>query len=306
MKIGFVTSTKFSGPIKDAFLKGLRANGWEGDPGTDPGGKSRVSLVLYEADGNYDDGDGGAGKRQELYNAVAAFDADADINLIVAAGGLVSTHAAVVKSAHKPFLVIFGTAPSFNLGSNPNYRGGVNLDLIAKDVDRNAELCRLYGISDPKKIALIWNSRSKMGKNEKKAWVNDNGWPLHQEVKKNAENDIGSAFANAKTSGAKGVVVSGDPFFTSRMNALVAAANGSRLKVCYPFAVYKTANPAPAPGSAVIFGPDLEDAYNVMGQKAGTILTALKSGGSAPSTGLDVARTGKPQPLNPGLKAGRK
>jgi hypothetical protein len=306
MSIGVVTSTKFSGPIKEAFLKGLRAHGWEADPGVDPGGKSQVSMVPYEADGKYDDGDGGSGKRKELYNAVSTFDADPNIDLIIAAGGLVSAHAAMTKSAQTPFLAIFGTTPSFNLGSNPNFRGGVNLDMIAKDADRNAELCRLYGISDPKKIALIWNSRSKMGKSEKKAWVTDRDWPLHQEVKKNAESDIGAAFTNAKAAGAKAVVVSGDPFFTSRMNAVVAAANGSRLKVCYPFAVYKTANPAPTPGSAVIFGPNLEDAYNVMGQKAAAILSALASGAAAPSTGLDVAKTGNPQPLKKNSEASKK
>jgi hypothetical protein len=297
MSIGLVTSTKFSGRIRDAFLRGLRASGWEGNPGAVPGNHSPVSIVVYEADGSYDDGDGGAGKCKELYNAVGAFDADPTINVIVATGGLVSAHAAVKNSQHKPFLVLFGTKPEFDLSSNPNYRGGVNLDMIAKDAERNAKLCSMTGIADPKKVCLIWSSRSKMGKHEKKAWVRDNGWPLEQEVKKNADDAIATAFAKAKSRGAKGIVVSGDPFFTSHMDALVAAANASKLKICYPFGVYAKATPAPAAGSGIYLGPDLEAAYDEIGQKAGTILAALSSGSPAPSTDLTVAKTGTAKPV---------
>jgi hypothetical protein len=297
MSIGIITSTKFSGRIREAFLKGLRANGWEGDPGASPGSHPPVSILLYEADGSYDDGDGDSGKRKELYNAVSAFDADPGVDLIIATGGLVSAHAAVKRSTHKPFLVLFGTKPNFDLSSNPNYRGGVNLDMVAKDAERNAQLCSMSGIADAKKVCLIWSSRSKMGRQEKKAWVNDNGWPLAQEVKKNADSDIAAAFVKAKSSGAKGIVVSGDPYFTSHMNALVTAANSSRLKICYPFGVYANAIPAPAAGSGIYLGPDLESAYGEIGKMAGTILGAIASGGSAPSTGLTVAKTGKPKPV---------
>jgi hypothetical protein len=306
MIIGLVTSTKFSGKFRDALLKGLRAHGWEGDPGATPGGKSAVSIAVYEADGSYDDGEGQDSARKELYNAVSAYDADVSINLIIAVGGLVSAHAAYRRSQRTPFLVLFGNTPKFDLDSNPNFRGGVNLAMLAKDVERHDQLCSMFGISDPKKVALIWNSKSKMGRDEKEAWVKDNRWPLHQEVKKNADDDIGSAFVKAKASGAKGIVISGDPFFTSRMNEVVTAGNASRLKICYPFAVYKNATPAPTPGSGLCLGPDLEDAYATIGQKAGTILTALADGASAPSTGLDEAKTGKAQPLGKGAKASNK
>ena len=81
------------------------------------------------------------------------------------------------------------------------------------------------------------------------------------------------------------------------MDALVRAANSSGLKVCYPFNIYKKATPPPTSGSAVIFGPDLENAYETVGKMAANILTAVSLGGSAPSQGLTVAPTGNPQPL---------
>ncbi len=293
MIIGLVTSTEFSGAIRDSFLSGLRAKGFEADYGADHGSNARVSILLYEADGRYDDGDGDAGTRRELYNAVSSFDADPNVDLIVATGGLVSAHAAMKKSSKKPFLTLFGNKPSFDIGSNPNHRGGVNLDMVDRNKDRNAQLCKMFSISDPKKICLIWNSRSKMGKEEKKAWVIDNGWPLHQEVKKNDEAEFAKAFAKAKRSGAKGVVISGDPFFTHRMNGLVAAANSSKLKVCYPFATYAHAVPAPASGSGMYLGPDLPAAYEEMGEMAGTILKAVASGAAAPPLGLSTAKPGR-------------
>lgn len=297
MIMGIITSTRFSGAMRDKFLSGLRTKGWEGDHGADHGSNSRVSILLYEADGKYDDGEGNAGKRKELYNAVKAFDADPHVGLIIATGGLGPAHAAMKMSHHKPFLVLFGTKPDFDIESNPNYRGGVNLDMIAQDKDRNARLCSTSGVTDPKKICLIWNSSSKMGKQERKAWVSDNGWPLHQEVKKHQEGEIAKAFAKAKSSGAKGVVVSGDPYFTHHMNALVAAANSSKLKVCYPFLTYANADPAPAPGSGIYLGPDLPGAYHDIGQMAGSILSAIASGAPAPSLGLMRAKAGKVKPI---------
>ena len=101
--IGLVTSTRFSKLLRAAFLKGLRANGWEGDPGSDAGSNSRVFVLSYEAEGGYDDGDGGANRRQELYNAISAFDGDDEVGLIVAVGGLVSAHAAWKKGLTQYF-----------------------------------------------------------------------------------------------------------------------------------------------------------------------------------------------------------
>lgn len=297
MIIGLVTSTKFSGGMRERFLAGLRKKGWEADHGALHGAHRRVFIVPYEADGRYDDGDGVSGKHRELYNAVTALDEDPRIDLIVAAGGLVSAHAAAKATSKKPFLVLVGNNPSFDIESNPRYRGGVNLDLVDLNHDRNTALCKEFGITDPKKICLIWNSNSKMGKEEKQAWVQDYGWPLHQQVRKNDDRDIADAFARAKRAGAKGVILSGDPFFTSRMNALVAAANASKLKSCYPFAAYAHAEPAPVPGSGIYFGPDLHDAYEEIGEMAGEILAALDSNASLPPTKLTTARHGRAVPV---------
>jgi hypothetical protein len=304
MAVGLVTSAKFTPPILQAFYAGLRSKGYEADPFAAPGTLPRITVIPLEADGKYDDGDGGPGKRQELYNIIQNWNTDTSIELIVAVGGLVAAHAANKFSA-KPFLLMYGTTPPppFNL-NNPRLRGAVNLDLIRRNVDRNAELCTRYGITDPRHICLIWNENSKMGKIEKKEWVNDNGWPLHQKVSNNREADIARAIEKAEEDGAKGVVISGDPFFTSRKDIVVAAANdASPLKFCYPFEVYKDANPAPTPGSAVIFGPSLETAYSMIGEKAGTIVAALKNSQPAPDTGTHTVPTGGAEPLK---KKGKK
>jgi hypothetical protein len=278
MSIGLITSTTYSGKTKDAFLAGLRANGWEGNPTVASGAKTVVSIVPYSAEGNYGN----------LMQVIQSWNQDSDINLIVSVGGLI-TALASNQSTNTPFIALYGTAP------NPNFRskflGGVDLDLIGQDSARNAELSNSFGI-DPASISLIWNAKSAMGRDERNAWAR-NGWSLNEQVRNNKDQDITDAIAKAKSNGAKGIVVSGDPFFTNRMDVLVDAANKSRLKVCYPFEVYKSAVPSPNAATSRLLGPDLVSAYQEMGGKAAMILTALKAGKEAPDTGVTKAKAKK-------------
>jgi hypothetical protein len=118
-------------------------------------------------------------------------------------------------------------------------------------------------------------------------WVR-RGWK-EEEVKNNAPVDIQNAFTNAKTKGFSAVVVSGDPYFTSQMDTLVQAANGTNLIICYPFAVYMKAGTPPALQRSMYFGPDVELAYRYTGRKAGAVLQA--AAGDLPDTGLDTCPT---------------
>jgi len=283
MSIGLITTTTYSGKTKDAFLAGLRANGWEGNPTVAAGAKTVVSIVAYSAEGNYGN----------LLQVIQSWNQDPDINLIVSVGGLIAALASS-HSTSTPFIALYGTAPNSNFGSK--FCGGVNLDLIGQDPARNALLANTFKI-DSKSISLIWNAKSAMGRDEQKAWANKH-WPLNVQVKNNKDQDITDAIAKAKSNGAKGIVVSGDPFFTNRMDVLVDAANKSRLKICYPFEVYKDAVPSPNAATSQIFGPNLVSAYEEMGGKAATILTALKAGKEAPDMHVTKA-----QPKPYGIKA---
>jgi hypothetical protein len=68
------------------------------------------------------------------------------------------------------------------------------------------------------------------------------------------------------------VIVSGDPFFTSKASDLVAAASKWAKPVCYPNEIYTAAKPLQ--GASMVYGPDLSTAYTSLGQKAADYLTA--------------------------------
>jgi hypothetical protein len=261
MKIGIVTSSTYAGTLlKSNFEAGVGAG---------------VQFALYEAGGKYDDGGGAGSSHQELYAAVKQFDADVTVDVIVAVGGLVSAHAALEKCITTPFLVLVGQMPpDFDLSSNGNFRGGVNLQMPDQNAARHDFLVGYYKVR-PDLISLLWNSNSKMGKREQKSWVIDNGWPLDEMVLANDPTTYATHFANIVASGAKALVISADPYFTSTDGPLVQAANTTNLFVCYPFSLY--ANTHPAHNRSMWYGPDLGLAYNTLGKMARNLLTNPKT-----------------------------
>jgi len=265
-----------------AFKAGLAEAGW---PGT-------VLDPPVELKGQYDDGDGGSGKHDELYKEMGKADGDKTVEVIVAVGGLVCAHAAQTIIKQTPFLILIGQFPKFKL-DNDKYCGGVNLDMSGQNIARHDFLVGHYGVA-PDKVCLIWNSNSKMGKFEKKEW-NRRKW-RDEEIKTNSDAGIQTAFANAAMN-CGGVVISGDPFFTSSMNVVVqeankAASSASKMKICYPFSVYANATTGPLQKqNSMIYGPDLEAAYRMLGRKAGAI---LDNKADPPDTGLDPCPTTGP------------
>ena len=263
-----------------AFENGLADAGWPAGPG----GKA---IVTYNsAGGQYDNGNGNPGEKLKLYQDLTAANDPTKYQLIIAAGGLVCARAAQKVVTKVPFLILIGQAPRFTLDSDL-YCGGINLDMPNEDVARHDFLVGHYGTAR-KKVCLIWNKNSHMGKQEQRVWKG-NGWP-DVPITTNDDAHLTAAFTAAKQS-ADAVVVSGDPYFTSRMNTVVAAGNDGatkQLTVCYPFAVYMQATPTPRAGSSMIYGSDLEFAYRQLGRKSGAVLDAVAAGLDPPDTGLDI------------------
>jgi len=277
MTVQIITSSTMpSQRLINAFNNGLA------DAGR-PGYKLEPIVHL---DGKYDDGGGKSGYHHELYDAMKTADAGS-VEVIVAAGGLVSAHAANDQIKKTPFLILVGQHPLFDLDT-PKYCGGVNLDMVRQNTARHGFLVNHYQV-DPTRICLIWNGNSKMGRLEMREW-DRHDWPDVQAGGENSDDAITTAFKMAKTM-ADAVVVSGDPYFTGRMNTVVQAATDQTLKVCYPFSGYAYATPAPAPKVSMLYGPDLEFAYRLLGRKAAILLNNQKN---PPQTGLDRCPTAAP------------
>jgi hypothetical protein len=285
MSIRMITSGAVSDAMLNAFNAGLAEVG--------QGGKALIRANdVREEKGAYDDKENTGGGASALYKEFHSADNDNTVDLIISVGGVVAAHAAQDQIRKTPFLVIIGQLPkTFSLSTDKNpsqdkFCGGMNLDMVGQNILRHDLLVAQYALATDQ-VCLVWNSNSKTGKYEKKEWVR-RGWK-EEEVKSNAPSDIQQAFSNAKIRGCSAAVVSGDSYFTSQMDTLVPAANGTTMKICYPFTVYLKASTPPASQQSMFFGPDIELAYRLTGRKAGAVLQVGK--GDLPDTGLDTCPT---------------
>src|SRR5262249_44556763 len=86
------------------------------------------------------------------------------------------------------------------------------------------------------------------------------------------EDGVQAAFASAARDRADGLLISADPFFTTRRDHVVALAARHRLPVIYPWAQYSEI------GGLMSYGPDLMKAYHLLGLYAGRILKGENPG----------------------------
>jgi hypothetical protein len=262
----------------------------------DQGFGSTPNYVLKEAKGEYDAQ--GSRHHRKMYTDMADLNRNAAVTLIIVAGGLAAAHAAVQKS-EKPFLVLIGRIPEssdFVLTDNDQYFGGVNLNTVQANKKRGEALNLPFN-----QICLLYNPNSRMSISEANEWSSLGGKVLAALTGDNDESTALVQFDNAFAhlpQGTKGVVISGDPFFTNQRSKVVSAAgqafSTNQIKTCYPFPIYQTANPTPA-GSYAIVGPNLttpqgtttSSAYKTLGAKALAISNALSSGNPVTFQGLD-------------------
>jgi hypothetical protein len=214
---------------------------------------------------------------------------------MVAVGGLVSAHPVVQKST-LPFLVLIGRIPEetdFSLKDNDGYRGGVELHMVQDNIKRRNALMNAFNIQDPDTVFLLFNPNSRMGRSEANEWRAQGGDAIPAAMSGlNDINEFTPAFKRLQARNAAGVVISSDPFFSSKRGDLVTAANTAfasfGIKMCYPFDIY-AAPTAPTHLSAISLGPDINAAYMKMGQKAKAIAVLLDGAQPVPFQGLDTA-----------------
>jgi hypothetical protein len=251
------------------------------------------TVITYQhASGVYD-----ANSKGQMKRAVRQlFAGNPNYDLAVALGGLVSARAlsdyidAVGLSL--PFLALVGRAPNdgTSLWQNDNFIGGINLDTANQNTYRAKCVTDHYCVA-VNNICLLYNSNSHMGARE------SDDWSFFGTVKKSSVVQTpggynGAQFANdfaTLPANAKAVIVSADPFFTSKATDIVAAATTWAQPVCYPNEIYNNANPLA--GKSMIYGPDLSTAYQSLGQKAADYLNANPR---PPQMGLDSPHPGNP------------
>ncbi len=254
--IGYLSSASINFAIPIAFNKGLNEAGYfEGQ---------NVTVERRWADGHYD-----------RLPALAGELVDRHVNLIVASGGLVSAKAAKASTTAIPILFIAGFDPvRFGLVASLNRPGGnatgvsiYTAELMRKRLELLREL--VPGVAS---IALLMNQNSGSADIELKdleAAARATGVQLLV-LKATSNSEIEAAFAAAVRQRAGALLVSADPFLTSRRAHIVALARDHALPAAYPWREYAEA------GGLMSYGPNLQGSYHQIGLYAGRILKGAK------------------------------
>jgi putative tryptophan/tyrosine transport system substrate-binding protein len=258
--IGFVNSGPASGIVQPlaAFHRGLNEGGhFEG---------KNVAIEYRWADNQYDRL---AGMMSELV--------DRRVALIAATGGTAAALAAKASTKTIPILFVSGFDPiQLRLVDGLSKPGGnatgislYTTELVAKRLELVREI-----VPTAKVIAVLVNPHTSVAEIESKeleAATSKSGLRLLV-LKASVDDELEAAFALASQQGASVIVLSADPFFTSRRNVLVALAKRHGLPAAYPWRVYCEA------GGLACYGPSITWAYSRIGSYASNILRGAKPG----------------------------
>ncbi|HVY56373.1 MAG TPA: ABC transporter substrate-binding protein [Xanthobacteraceae bacterium] len=246
--IGFLNSMSEGacGDFVDAFRKGLQGSGLA--VGRD------VAIEFRWADGRYD-----------RLPALAADLVSRRVDVIAATGGIVSARAALEATKTIPVLFVSGCdAVQAGLVDNLRRPGGNATGVQVSTTEALERRLRTLRELVPGngRIALLVNPNSFVARMEDTHGRNSNLIVLSAST----ENEIESAFNRAAEQKAAAILVSADPFFTSRRTQIVACAERTRIPTAYPWREYSDA------GGLVSEGPNLTEAYRLIGIYAGRIL----------------------------------
>jgi hypothetical protein len=288
--IGWLHSTAIEPDLEQAFLEGLRNKGWEGDP-TQPLPASRKRVIIRRVNGNgkykYNSVDDLKRGAADLRNHTSP-----NLKMLITAGGIVSG-LAVADIRDLPLLVLMGR---FNQVVADNGRvGGILFDRPYGSTQNDALIAKLNYLTNPntyairpEKICLIYNGNSSMGSAESSEWltsVNRVGKSLDakQSTSGPLENNrivwrrVFDDAVAALGPGRKAIILSSDPFFTSKRQRIIRLAQQyDGLVMCYPLQEYYDDAVEPDTDDksrAMSFGPKLKTVYSDLGAMAGQLLT---------------------------------
>jgi ABC-type uncharacterized transport system substrate-binding protein len=256
--IGFLSSRSpgESAGVVSAFRDGLRERELvEG---------RNVAIAFRWAEGRYDRLPALATELVRL--PVAAIVAAGGTPAALAARGATSTIPIVVSSAND--LVRIGLVTSLNKpGGNVTGMSAFNADLAAKRIELMRQL-----IPNADSFAYLVNPSNQSvdlessGVSQAAASL---GLQVHM-LNAKTEDDLTTAFAAVTKLKAGGLIVSGDPFFDSRRERLVALSAQNAVASNFAWREYVQA------GGLISYGTDLSDSYRQAGVYIGRILNGEK------------------------------
>ena len=225
-----------------------------------------IAIEYRWADGEYD-----------RLPALAADLVRDGVTVIAATGGLVAAQAAEAATKTIPVLFIAGLDPiREGLASNLNHPGGnaTGVSVYTAELGRKRlDLLRKL-LPDVTKIAMLVNPGSISTVIEEKD-LEDAASIMGLQlafVGAGADSEFEKAFSDAVNQKAAALIVSADPFFTSRRGQIITLAAHHALPASYPWSQYTQ------DGGLMSYGPSLAWAYGQIGAYAADILRGSKPG----------------------------
>jgi putative ABC transport system substrate-binding protein len=256
--VGFLSSAspRAFATLMNAFRDGLQSQGLA---------HGRDIWIEYRwAEGHYDE-----------LPKLATDLVDRKVALIAATGGVVSAQAALKATTAIPVVFVVGFDPVvLGLVSSLNKPGGNATGVSIFTTELATKRLQLLKDMFPTiaTVAILVNPESVATEIEVK---NTTAAAQKMEIavvtlEANSEKDLETAFDTAVARKAGALLVSADPFFTSRRTRLIALAARHALPTMYPFSVYVEA------GGLMSYGTELPWAYFQAGLYAARILKGDK------------------------------
>jgi putative ABC transport system substrate-binding protein len=256
--VGFLNSAspRAAAKFTASFREGLQSQGFiEG---------RNVWIDYRWAEGHYDD-----------LPKLAAELVQSQVTLIAATGGVTSAQAAKNATATIPVLFVAGFDPvQLGLVASLNNPGGnvtgvsvFSTELATKRLEVLHDL--MPGISTLGILVNPGSGATRIETRESVAAAQHFGLELLV-LEASTEREIDAAFASLASKKTNALLVSADPFFTSKRDELVALAARHTLPAMYPWREYVEA------GGLLSYGTELTWAYNQIGSYAGRILKGAK------------------------------
>jgi len=252
--VGFLSSASAETykPYVSAYQSGLNEHGFvEGQ---------NVTIEFRWAEGHYD-----------RLPSLAAELVSRPVTVIAAGGGLPSVLAAKAATATIPIVFTLGSDPvKFGIVASLNRPGGniTGVSLLAYLLDaKRVELLHEL-VPSSKVFAMLVNP----GNTQVEAQLKDfqtatRSLAIGQIIlEASTERDIDAAFASLVQQHANALVVSGDPFFLSRRDQIIALAAHYMIPSIYDWQEFAKA------GGLMSYGVSLKDAYRQAGAYAARIL----------------------------------
>jgi putative ABC transport system substrate-binding protein len=247
-KVGFLnsaTSKELAAPVA-SFLHGLNQAGFA---------KKDIDVVYRFAKHKLGDLPGLADKLVK-----------ANVEVLAATGGIVSAKAAVaaVKAANKSIRIVYvcgyDLATSKMLAASGNATGVITA--TTEQLPERLRLARTL-LGEKKEIALLVRPKTEVGISERDKFdPTKRALPV---LEADTDEELKKRFVEAKKNG-QALLVSSDPFFTSRRKNIVKLAKDNKVSAIYAWREYVDA------GGLMSFGPSLPNAYRQAGVYVGQVL----------------------------------